>query len=1333
MEEKKLQSAILKYRHLNHDRKSAGGPAAAVPAAETAGPKKRRTFTYTDHSEMLGQLCNNLSSAASPGNKLNGVYPTAALLRSSTASPSDGFQFEEAFQRGMRLVEKKDYKRALSEFTEAINVAPNKLKAYVQRAMCFMKAQRYDPAIEDYSKIIGQTPGDSDMFTKRAYAYECNKKLDLAIKDYTSAIDISTVPAKIKDARLARGKALAAMDHLTAALADFGAVIDMDRRSEEGYRQRALVYGRLEKHDLALADHDRVLELESRQLTHVKVESLLQRATTLLKLADSDEKGFLLHMQEDSALLSAEAGDRPQRHNARTICRALDDGRLVPCVSADAKAFAARAVDDFSAALEQDTDSSPVLAARGEALLRVGRFAEALRDLDAALAIDGREPQLLLARAVALQYLDNPDDGLSPRALELLATVVEKSPPRAKADAYFRRARLFIEHDRIEDAVADLTSVVQLFPKVLVEEKDTGADFLPEEQVKPFSLVGAKDAKTPVLVVIAALLGRARLHMQLSRFGAAVADYGAILSVAPGHFEAQLEEQQARDLDEKSKVEAMNRAYEWLMEHEKEAAKKAAKKKKKKAPKAAQDSPSKRPAAVPPRPPAIVVTVKADSASDNDDDDSDRTVVVQPSAPKSSPAPSRSATPNGRPVAYTRDEACESLYEMEAETPVERRVPPRPTFRFSLTDELPAPSAAKDDDLKSGGSDDDAKSRTSSTPAASPVVIVDDRYLRKRRKQLEKLRADLTDVCDRREADGIVEALDRATRKQMLEQLQDECQRAKALLAELEREKETAVLSPQRPTPTTSSDASPVPARTPDRSPGKPPVALAPPPIKTSASPPRPTRAESSPHRPAREASPDDVARLRYQLEVMGRALQEKQAELEQLKRLTMLAPAASPLPLSSLSNKLHCMERCMRPLAPAAFATPALRHADLMVELFGPTVDSERVRTKLMRYLAAVLEPVGAVTTFYPSGSYPLKTYLPDSDIDVCLVLADESYVATWHAAVTQALMAAATADVKEECAVRNVTFVNAEVRVVKCTIDNVSIDVTANRFGALGAVSLLHEMDARVGQHHLFKRSLILIKTWCMYDSGRFIAAPPTAPRSNVLGAVVGALSTFALNTMVLCLFNCFGKRICHPLQALVEFFHFYADFSWAHHAVTMFGKVPIASLNTGWRPSVRSADVFMDEVAVDAFRARVETVHGGVRPSLPFQVRACNVVDPLNECNNVARSVTADKLAELRQALQNGRQALVQIFAEAFQAATGGKKDVDMHAEDIVAALDPRALESFFLTGWQTYGSGYRPDLLVHPRQVWHPPAMNPFGDGNVAIDVLASQVADLGQLP
>ena len=59
------------------------------------------------------------------------------------------------------------------------------------------------------------------------------------------------------------------------------------------------------------------------------------------------------------------------------------------------------------------------------------------------------------------------------------------------------------------------------------------------------------------------------------------------------------------------------------------------------------------------------------------------------------------------------------------------------------------------------------------------------------------------------------------------------------------------------------------------------------------------------------------------------------------------------------------------------------------------------------------------------------------------------------------------------------------------------------------------------RFAKDHLFKRSIILIKAWCYYES-------------RVLGAHHGLISTYALETLVLYIFHQFHVSLDGPLAA-------------------------------------------------------------------------------------------------------------------------------------------------------------------------------------------------------
>lgn len=62
--------------------------------------------------------------------------------------------------------------------------------------------------------------------------------------------------------------------------------------------------------------------------------------------------------------------------------------------------------------------------------------------------------------------------------------------------------------------------------------------------------------------------------------------------------------------------------------------------------------------------------------------------------------------------------------------------------------------------------------------------------------------------------------------------------------------------------------------------------------------------------------------------------------------------------------------------------------------------------------------------------------------------------------------------------------------------------------------------QVDRLIGRGHLFKRSIILVKAWCYYES-------------RILGAHRGLFSSYALETLVLYIFNVFHKRLQRPLD--------------------------------------------------------------------------------------------------------------------------------------------------------------------------------------------------------
>lgn len=83
-------------------------------------------------------------------------------------------------------------------------------------------------------------------------------------------------------------------------------------------------------------------------------------------------------------------------------------------------------------------------------------------------------------------------------------------------------------------------------------------------------------------------------------------------------------------------------------------------------------------------------------------------------------------------------------------------------------------------------------------------------------------------------------------------------------------------------------------------------------------------------------------------------------------------------------------------------------------------------------------------------------------------------------------------------------------------------------------------------VSQHHLFKRSVLLVKAWCCYES-------------RTLGSRNGLLATYALEVLMMALFATmdFRNQPISALSVLRRFLLFYANFEWDRYAVTVRGS--------------------------------------------------------------------------------------------------------------------------------------------------------------------------------
>ncbi|RDY07030.1 hypothetical protein CR513_08906, partial [Mucuna pruriens] len=392
------------------------------------------------------------------------------------------------------------------------------------------------------------------------------------------------------------------------------------------------------------------------------------------------------------------------------------------------------------------------------------------------------------------------------------------------------------------------------------------------------------------------------------------------------------------------------------------------------------------------------------------------------------------------------------------------------------------------------------------------------------------------------------------------------------------------------------------------------------------------------------------------------------------------LLPSSSPSQLLSIDEELWQM---------------AEERAQEILSTIEPNVLSEVNRKDVIDYVQRLIRGYYGAEVFL-FGSVPLKTYLPDGDIDLT-ALSHEDVEEDLAQAVCNILQSGDD----PEYQVKDIQFIRAQdisqlyqtsflclddglqVQLVKCTVKNIAVDISFNQMAGLYTLRFLEQVDQLVGKNHIFKRSIILIKAWCYYES-------------RLLGGHHGLLSTYAIEILVLYIINRFHSSVRGPLEVLYIFLDYYGSFDWNNNYVSIWGPKALSSpLEIVETPECNQGEFLLQEEFLRNYRDMCSL---SVRPSETmtheFPVKFMNILDPLRNDNNLGRSVNIASLHRLKFALSYGARKLKQILT--------------LPGENMGAEL-----EKFFFNTLDRNGKGERADVNV---------PVSPFGTGRSEESVL-----------
>jgi tetratricopeptide (TPR) repeat protein len=123
--------------------------------------------------------------------------------------------------------------------------------ALFNRAMAFRTRKEYQRAIDDFTSAIALMPGEAVVYYERANTYRFLQQEELALQDYSEAIKIAP---DFWEALGDRGITLVALGRYAQAVTDFTRVINYDPAGSYAYSDRAVAYESMGLDDLAIAD-----------------------------------------------------------------------------------------------------------------------------------------------------------------------------------------------------------------------------------------------------------------------------------------------------------------------------------------------------------------------------------------------------------------------------------------------------------------------------------------------------------------------------------------------------------------------------------------------------------------------------------------------------------------------------------------------------------------------------------------------------------------------------------------------------------------------------------------------------------------------------------------------------------------------------------------------------------------------------------------------------------------------------------------------------------------------------------------------------------------------
>jgi len=148
---------------------------------------------------------------------------------------------KQYFKAGEEFAKKMNYKDAIVQFTNAIELEPDNEKAYIQRAIAYINQKDYVKAGVDFDRAIVFNEKDAGLYYYAGTAYHLQGKNEVALDRLNKAVEMKN---NFLEAYQERSVVLIELEHYQDALADCRKCLKI-KEDEKGYYNLGKVYEKL--------------------------------------------------------------------------------------------------------------------------------------------------------------------------------------------------------------------------------------------------------------------------------------------------------------------------------------------------------------------------------------------------------------------------------------------------------------------------------------------------------------------------------------------------------------------------------------------------------------------------------------------------------------------------------------------------------------------------------------------------------------------------------------------------------------------------------------------------------------------------------------------------------------------------------------------------------------------------------------------------------------------------------------------------------------------------------------------------------------------------------